>query len=88
MAAVVDKDKCDGCGDCVEACPVNAIQLQNGKAVICDDCIDCNICVKTCPNQAISLRVKRPMYDRTLYRGDYGTGGKDNLNMKMRITAF
>ncbi len=43
MAAVVDKDKCDGCGECVNVCPVNAIELQIEKAVIKDACIDCGI---------------------------------------------
>lgn len=56
MSVVVDKDKCDGCGECVDVCPVDAIELQSQKAVIDnDECIDCGICVETCPNQAISL---------------------------------
>lgn len=55
MAAIVDKDKCDGCGECVEICPVDAIELQNEKAVINDECIDCGICVETCPKEAILL---------------------------------
>lgn len=55
MAAIVDKDKCDGCGECVEVCPVDAIELQNEKAAINDECIDCGICVETCPNEAILL---------------------------------
>lgn len=53
--AVVDKNKCDGCGECVDVCPVDAIELQSEKAVINDECIDCGICVETCPNQAILL---------------------------------
>jgi len=55
MAAIVDKDKCDGCGECVDVCPVDAIELQSEKAVINDECIDCGICVETCPNEAILL---------------------------------
>ncbi|MBA7672054.1 Ferredoxin-2 [subsurface metagenome] len=56
MAAVVDKDKCDGCGECVDVCPVDVIELQSEKAVINnDECIDCGVCVEICPNQAISL---------------------------------
>ena len=55
MAAVVDKDKCTGCGDCVEACPTEAIKLENEKANVTDECIDCGACVDECPVEAISM---------------------------------
>ena len=56
MAAVVDKEKCTGCGSCVEACPVDAIKVENDKAIINnDECIDCGTCVDECPEEAISL---------------------------------
>ena len=39
MAAKVDPEKCDACGSCVDACPVQAIELK-GKAVInAEECI-------------------------------------------------
>lgn len=45
---------CVGCGDCLEACPVKAIEIVNGKAVIDNEkCINCNICVGTCTYDAI-----------------------------------
>jgi len=56
MAASVDKDKCTGCGLCVEACPVEAISLENDKAKIDEDtCVDCGACASECPNEAISV---------------------------------
>ena len=56
MAAVVDLDKCTGCGTCVDSCPTNAIKLENDKAVIPpDDCVECGACVDTCPTGAITV---------------------------------
>ncbi|MBU0503063.1 MAG: 4Fe-4S binding protein [Candidatus Omnitrophota bacterium] len=55
MAAKVDKNKCNGCGACKDICPVNAIKIENKKAVINDDCVGCGVCVDQCPNEAISI---------------------------------
>ena len=56
MAAVVDKEKCEGCGDCVGACPSEAIKMTDGKADVDGDaCCDCGACVDACPKQAIAL---------------------------------
>jgi len=40
---------CINCGDCVETCPVNALEMINNK-VIWDKnkCINCDTCIKTC----------------------------------------
>ncbi len=47
---------CLGYGDCVRACPQNAISIENGVAhVEPTKCIGCGICVRTCPNQVIKL---------------------------------
>lgn len=54
--------KCVGCEACVDACPVQAISIRGGKAVIDQTkCIQCGICVggnfddyTGCPVKAIS----------------------------------
>lgn len=54
MAAEVDTEKCTGCGDCAEVCPVEAISLKDGKAVVDEDeCIECAACEEECKNKAI-----------------------------------
>ena len=56
MPAVVDKEKCEGCGDCVEACPNGSIAMVDGKAEVNkDECIDCSACVDACTKAAIAL---------------------------------
>ncbi|MCL4190528.1 MAG: 4Fe-4S binding protein [Thermoguttaceae bacterium] len=56
MAAIVDQEKCSGCGECVEACPLDAIEIQENKAVVDQEtCGDCGACVDVCPTEAITV---------------------------------
>jgi len=56
MAAIVDREKCTGCGECVEVCPLDAITLKDDVAVINEEeCSDCGSCVDVCPTEAITL---------------------------------
>ena len=57
MAAKVDKEKCVGCETCVGNCPVTAIKMEDGKAVVNEnDCLGCGACVGECPVEAITLQ--------------------------------
>lgn len=56
--AVVDKDKCKGCGACISVCPTDSIKLVDNKAVIDPlTCIGCGACTMVCPNQAIECKM-------------------------------
>lgn len=56
MKIVVDKELWTGSGLCVRACPVGAISLQDGMAVIDHEQCDLDgICIPACPHGAISL---------------------------------
>lgn len=55
--AFVIADLCNGCGNCVLVCPVNAITLQEEKAKIDPfQCIGCGACIPVCPKEAIDFR--------------------------------
>lgn len=57
--AVSDHDNCDGCGICLDRCPMDAIELIDEKSTInLDRCIGCGLCVTTCPTEALSLQRK------------------------------
>jgi len=50
----VDKERCVGCGACVEVCPAQAISIVDGKAKInADKCVDCGRCAQVCSQEAI-----------------------------------
>jgi heterodisulfide reductase subunit A len=45
---------CDGCGDCVDACPESAIRLEDDAPVINEImCSGCGTCIPACPRGAL-----------------------------------
>ena len=55
--AYVIVDLCNGCGECVKICPVNAIAMQEGKAKIDPfQCVGCGACIPVCPREAIDFK--------------------------------
>jgi len=55
--AFVIADLCNGCGDCIPICPVNAITMEDGKAKINPFiCIGCGACIPICPKEAIDFK--------------------------------
>jgi len=51
-----DKEKCTGCGECVEICPVQVIKMEGDFPVIDKEwCIGCGVCAVPCPTGAVKL---------------------------------
>ncbi|MFW6117732.1 MAG: ATP-binding protein [Thermoproteota archaeon] len=54
---IVDDEICTGCGTCVDVCPVEVYELQNGISVPVnvEECIICRACETQCPEGAIQV---------------------------------
>mgnify|MGYP006273893161 FL=1 len=63
---VFNHEKCVGCGDCVESCPADTIDLIDSKAVVdLDNCIRCFCCQELCSYNAV--KIKRPLLGKLLF---------------------
>ena len=53
----IDRDKCNGCGACADACHEGAIAMVDGKAQLMRDdyCDGLGDCLPTCPTGAIAF---------------------------------
>jgi heterodisulfide reductase subunit A len=60
LVAIVDADACTACGDCLTACPYDAISMAEGgdrhvATISPTSCKGCGGCVPMCPENAIDL---------------------------------
>ncbi len=53
----INSEKCVGCGECVDICPVEVYELQDEKSVAVneEDCMGCDSCVEVCEEDAIKI---------------------------------
>jgi len=53
----IDNEKCIGCGDCVDVCPVDVYEIQDEKSVPvnAEECIGCESCIEACEQEAITV---------------------------------
>ncbi len=57
--AVVNMKKCNGCGECIDACPVKCFEMSEGMCMPnrATDCIDCGNCPEICPEDALAVAI-------------------------------
>lgn len=53
----VNREKCNGCEECLEACTVGILRMQNGKAAPLAEreCQGCESCVAVCDQNALTV---------------------------------
>jgi len=55
----VDEERCNGCGECVDACPMQILVVEDliSEITVVERCLECGTCMRACPNEAISISV-------------------------------
>ncbi len=56
VSTVINKEKCTGCGLCLDVCPSDTLSLINGKAAVTGrESLGCGHCEAVCPTGAIKV---------------------------------
>lgn len=65
IPCLVCKSEKSSCKKCVDICPVDAIEIEDGGIDIHDNCRKCGLCVAACPTEAfVSPRIQpKKLYD-------------------------
>lgn len=81
----IDGEKCDGCGQCADACHEGAIRIVDGKARLVSDsyCDGLGDCIGECPRGAISFETREAApYDEEAVKArmaQMSAGRRDDL---------
>lgn len=60
FVVAVNLETCEGCGDCVDRCQMEALELGDKTVLLnLDRCIGCGLCVTTCPTESLAM-VRKP----------------------------
>ncbi|MDM8536969.1 ferredoxin family protein [Desulfobacterales bacterium HSG17] len=59
MSVEIDMEQCNGCGICVEICPLDCLRMDDNEIAFMkyDECWYCGSCTLECPKDAIILRL-------------------------------
>jgi Fe-S-cluster-containing hydrogenase component 2 len=96
----IDRDRCNGCGLCAEACHEGAIGMVDGKATLLRDdyCDGLGNCLPVCPTAAISFvereaaayneeEVKKGMEKQTAHSGCPGSNARSIQRTPVQMAA-
>ena len=69
MTVWIEPENCKGCKLCIKACPYDAIEIIDGKAVLNERCTGCGACIEVCKDGCIKTDVKEEIVDLSGYSG-------------------
>ena len=67
FTVTIDRERCNGCEECLEACTVGLFRMQSGRAVAVTEgeCMGCESCVGVCEEKAITVTDTRVVLSDT-----------------------
>ncbi len=82
----INRERCIGCGRCIDACLTKALAIVGGKAMLVDErrCDGFGSCIAVCPSNAIELSYREAEpFDNSILR----TLTLDKLLRKLELTS-
>ncbi|MFW6304220.1 MAG: DNA-directed RNA polymerase subunit D [Candidatus Saliniplasma sp.] len=81
-----DEDKCDQCGECVEACPVDILEINDDKINVTDieECTLCKSCVDVCDTGGIDVQGREDKFILR-YETDGSLTAEDTLKKSLEV---
>lgn len=57
FVVTIDRSTCEGCGECVDSCPAECLEMVDGKAAVVDgcECMGCETCITVCTTGSVTL---------------------------------
>jgi Pyruvate/2-oxoacid:ferredoxin oxidoreductase delta subunit len=86
----IDETLCDGCGNCIIACPEGAIRMVEGKARVVSDkfCDGLGACIGECPVGALTIEERETEeFDQEAANAHLKLQNVDGLNAKIDVKS-
>lgn len=83
----IDENKCNGCGECIPACPEGALKLVDGKVKLVNDlfCDGLGACIGDCPVGAIKIeQIDAEPYDEYKVMENIINGGNSLIQAHLK----